>query len=312
MLRYFFEIGGDSTLFDGLYIAGNRELCEKWMGQYPVISISLKDVKGDSYALSKHLLALAVQKEAARFSFLLSSDGLDEDDRKTYRTLKTLADNGTPDDFTVMTSLGKLSVLLQKHYGREVIILIDEYDVPLDNAFEKGFYEGMVNLIRVFMSSALKTNTALKKAFLTGCLRISRESIFTGLNNLKIYSISDHPFDEAFGFEDGEVRKLLSDYDLSSRYDIVREWYDGYVFGDSDVYCPWDVLNYVQDALSRASSRPQSYWSNSGSNSFLRTLLLKADYTTRAEIETLIEGGSLNYLAPEERGILVPASQTPV
>lgn len=294
MLKSFFDIGTDKALFDGLYISGNKELCDEYMGKYPVIFLSLKGVEGLTYEEAFEAFVRIMGKEVNRVSFLADSDKLTQIEREQYKGL-TIMKNGRLafDKEKLISSLQLLSQLLYKHYGKKVVILIDEYDVPLDKAFQNGYYKEMVSLIRGLFGQALKTNEFLQFAVLTGCLRISKESIFTGLNNFKVMSITDSRFDEQFGFTDSEVKKLLSDYGMDSHFDEVKEWYDGYHFGKADVYCPWDVINHVDHLRDDGDAKPQTYWINSSGNSLVRRLINRADSSTKDEIERLIAGESI-------------------
>ena len=294
MLKSFFDIGTDKALFDGLYISGNKELCDEYMGKYPVIFLSLKGVEGLTYEEAFEAFARIMGKEVNRVSFLADSDKLTQIEREQYKGL-TIMKNGRLafDKEKLISSLQLLSQLLYKHYGKKVVILIDEYDVPLDKAFQNGYYNEMVSLIRGLFGQALKTNEFLQFAVLTGCLRISKESIFTGLNNFKVMSITDSRFDEQFGFTDEEVRKLLSDYGMDSHFDEVKEWYDGYHFGRADVYCPWDVINHADHLRDDSDAKPQTYWINSSGNSLVRRLINRADSSTKDEIERLIAGEAI-------------------
>ena len=294
MLKSFFDIGTDEALFDGLYISGNRELCDEYMGKYPVIFLSLKGVEGLTYEEAFEAFVRIMGKEVNRVSFLADSDKLTQIEREQYKGL-TIMKNGRLafDKEKLISSLQLLSQLLYKHYGKKTVILIDEYDVPLDKAFQNGYYNEMVSLIRGLFGQALKTNEFLQFAVLTGCLRISKESIFTGLNNFKVMSITDSRFDEQFGFTDEEVRKLLSDYGMDSHFDEVKEWYDGYHFGRADVYCPWDVINHVDHLRDDGDAKPQTYWINSSGNSLVRRLINRADSSTKDEIERLIAGEAI-------------------
>ena len=295
MLRAFFEIGGNREIFDGLRIAEETTLCEQYMGRFPVISISLKDVEGDDFAAARSMLCSVIGSEALRFQFLTGSGRLTENEKEMYRQL-TVIDGGSDGVFAmseaVLTaSLKTLSMLLHKHYGSRVIILIDEYDVPLAKANEKGYYEQMVTLLRKMFGNVLKTNDHLYFAVLTGCLRIAKESIFTGLNNMKVMTISDVQYDEYFGFTDEEVRALLRYYEISDAYDIMKEWYDGYHFGDTDIYCPWDVICYCDKLRSDRAAAPGNYWSNTSSNDIVRHFIDMADAgAAKHEIERLIAG----------------------
>ena len=291
MLKSFFETGADPALLEGLYISGNRKLCEEHMGKYPVIFLSLKNVEGLNFEAAKYQMIELVAKEAGRFDFLTQSENLTESDKSRYRTLTTFL-NGryAMDEDLLYGSLQTLSELLYKHYGKKTVILIDEYDVPLDKAFQHGYYREMAALIRAMFGKALKTNDALEFAVLTGCLRVSKESIFTGLNNFKILSIADSRFDEQFGFTDQEVRELLAFYHVEDRFEETKEWYDGYHFGNVDVYCPWDVINHVDWIKDDPKARPEAYWINTSGNDLVKRFVDKASKTTRNEIERLIAG----------------------
>ena len=292
MLRSFFEIGTDKSLFDGLYISGNKALCDEHMGKYPVIFLSLKSVEGRSFDDARYMITELIGIEAERFSFLEDSEYLSENEKKRYKAIIALKDGtNAMDEKALVSSLQILSQLLYKHFGQKTVILIDEYDVPLDKAFQNGYYKEMVSLIRGLFGKALKTNEFLQFAVLTGCLRVSKESIFTGLNNFEINSIVDIDHDEQFGFTDDEVMKLLSDYDRSERYPDVKEWYDGYHFGNADIYCPWDVINFAKKLVSNPTARPSAFWINSSGNDMVKRFVDKADQTTRDEIEKLVAGG---------------------
>ena len=294
MLKCFFEIGADETLFNGLYISGNRQLCEEHMGKYPVIFLSLKNVEGLTFENAKYQMAELVGREAERFGFLKQSERLSENDKEVYLAL-TRKVNGkyVIDDDILYASLQTLSEMLYKHYGKKTVILIDEYDVPLDKAFGHGYYREMVALIRAVFGKALKTNFALEFAVLTGCLRVSKESIFTGLNNFKILSVTDTRFDEQFGFTDKEVKELLAYYHIENRFEETKRWYDGYHFGDADVYCPWDVINHVDRLCGEPDAKPQSYWINTSGNGLVKRFIDKANKTTRDEIERLVSGETI-------------------
>lgn len=297
MLKCFFEIGGKKELFEGLKIAQEKELCEKYMGKFPVISISLKSVDGLNYETATAALRSVIGDEAARFGFLEESRNLSADEKASYLRLVNV-DLSSEADYTMSDaaltgSLKTLSRLLAKHYGRNTILLIDEYDVPLDKAFQSGYYDQMVSLIRNMLGNVLKTNDSLYFAVLTGCLRISKESIFTGLNNLKIHTVSDARYDEYFGFTDEDVDELLGFYELTAYKDVIREWYDGYLFGKINVYCPWDVINYCDELLADPTVPPKNYWANTSGNSLILRLLQKADQTTKDQIEELINGGTI-------------------
>ena len=292
MLKSFFEIGTDKSLFDGLYISGNKELCDEYMGKYPVIFLSFKGVEGLTYDEAFDAFVRVIGKEISRVSFLADSDKLTMLEREQYKGLTIIEDGSFVfSKDKLISSLQLLSQMLYKHYGQKVVILIDEYDVPLDKAFQNGYYKEMVSLIRGLFGQALKTNEFLQFAVLTGCLRVSKESIFTGLNNFEINSIVDIDHDEQFGFTDDEVMKLLLDYDRSERYPDVKEWYDGYHFGNADIYCPWDVINFAKKLVSDPSARPSAFWINSSGNDMVRRFVDKSDQTTRDEIEKLVAGG---------------------
>ncbi len=302
MLKYFFEYGSNAALFEGLEIAKERELCEKYMGQFPVISISLKGVEGRSFEAAKEMLRALIGREALRFGFLSGYEQFTVEEKKAYAGLTGMDDRGdyTMSDRMLAESLLLLSQLLHKYYGRKVIILIDEYDVPLDKAYRAGYYDEMVQLVRMLFHQALKTNDSLQFAVLTGCLRISKESIFTGLNNPNIMSVMDVQFEEFFGFTDMEVRDLLAFYGLTGFYHIVKEWYDGYRFGSINIYCPWDVINYCYALRVNPSARPQNYWANTGSNDIIRRFIQKAKSSTRSELEILLAGGSVRKYIRQE------------
>ena len=290
MLKCFFEIGTDKSLFDGLAVSKEKALCETYMGKYPVVFVSLKGVDGLTFETAYRALCSIIRREALRLEFLLDSDKLTENEKKSLNRILT----GEYDDQDIRDSLQMLCTLLEKHYGQKPILLIDEYDVPLDKAYYHGYYAQMIDLIRAMFQSALKTNSSLFFAVLTGCLRVSKESIFTGLNNLMVHSISDVSFDEYFGFTDEEVRKLLADYGLEDHYEETRAWYDGYRFGEQDVYCPWDVLNYVYALRFNPQAQPKAYWINTSGNDMVRRLIEKgSDGTEQLEIERLIEGETI-------------------
>ena len=290
MLKCFFEIGTDKSLFDGLRVSEEKELCEKYMGKYPVVFISLKDVDGLTFEDAYDMLREIIRKECVRLQFLMDSDALTDAEKEPMKRLL----GNRPERVDIKNSLALLCSLLEKHYGQKPILLIDEYDVPLDKAYYHGYYAQMIDLIRAMFQSALKTNSSLFFAVLTGCLRVSKESIFTGLNNLMVHSISDVSFDEYFGFTDEEVRKLLADYGLEDHYEETRAWYDGYRFGEQDVYCPWDVLNYVYALRFNPQAQPKAYWINTSGNDMVRRLIEKgSDGTEQLEIERLIEGETI-------------------
>ncbi len=297
MLKCFFEIGTDKSLFDGLAVSKEKALCETYMGKYPVVFVSLKGVDGLTFETAYRALCSIIRREALRLEFLLDSDKLTENEKKSLNRILT----GEYDDQDIRDSLQMLCTLLEKHYGQKPILLIDEYDVPLDKAYYHGYYPQMIDLIRAMFQSALKTNSSLFFAVLTGCLRVSKESIFTGLNNLMVHSISDPSFDEYFGFTDEEVGKMLSDYGLEAHHQEAREWYDGYRFGGQDVYCPWDVINYVYALRVDPQAEPKAYWLNTSGNAMVRELISKsADGTTQMEIERLIEGETITKTLNEQ------------
>lgn len=292
MLKSFFEIGTDPSLFDGLYISKNQDLCKQHLGQYPVVFLSLKGVEGLSFSEARRRCIQLIKREAERFYVLKDSQRLLDIDKKRYRELLEMKDRPEEVDI-IMSSIKTLSDLLYKHYRKKAVILIDEYDVPLDKAFQYGYYREMLHFIRGLLGEVLKTNDSLAFAVLTGCLRISKESIFTGLNNFKILSITDTRFDEQFGFTDTEVRTLLSDYQMEDRFAEVKEWYDGYHFGNADVYCPWDVVNFVDRAKDDREARPEAYWINTSGNDLVKRFIDKANKTTKSEIERLINGEAI-------------------
>lgn len=298
MLKNFFEIGNDPSLFDELAISREKEICEQYMGEYPVISISLKTVEGLTYEEALGSMKTVIGDEAGRFDFLETSEKLSDVEKNAYHQIyKNEIDGKTKysiENSILEDSLKTLTSLLSKHYGKDVIVLIDEYDVPLNKAYENGYYDQMVNLIRKMFNAGLKTNDHLYFGVLTGCLRISKESIFTGFNNLKVYSLSDPRFDSFFGFTEKEVDELLSYYGLSECKDKFRDWYDGYLFGNTHVYCPWDVLNYCDLLVCDATKEPDNYWANSSGNELIALLLKKANMETRHELEQLM-GGSTVY-----------------
>ncbi|MCJ7847496.1 MAG: AAA family ATPase [Blautia sp.] len=287
MLKCFFEPESDKNIFEDLEIGRDRELCEKYMGKFPVISVSLKGINADSYEKACRMAAQIINGEARRLQYLLESNQLTQYDKDAFSVL--LRDD--MDEPSLCYSLKTLSELLQKHHDSKVILLIDEYDVPLAKAFEQGFYDQMVLLIRNLFEQVLKTNSSLQFAVLSGCMRISKESIFTGLNNLRVLSVADVDFDEYYGFTDEEVRNLLEYYQLSSSYGTIKEWYDGYRFGSVEVYCPWDVICYCSKLRTDRDARPENYWSNTSSNDAVRHFLQESDKgTTKREIERLVAG----------------------
>ena len=294
MLKSFFEIGTDKALFEGLYISKNQELCEEYMGKYPVVFLSLKGVEGLTFEEARAYLCELIINETRRFKFLLNSERLDNDEKNMYHELLSLQEEkDSVLAAKLKLSLKKISELLYKHYGQKVIFLIDEYDVPLDKAFQHGYYKKMVSLIRGVFGEVLKTNDFLMFAVLTGCLRVSKESIFTGLNNFKVYSADDIRYDEEFGFTNEDVKKILSDYNQQDHFLEVKEWYDGYHFGNADIYCPWDVINYMDDLMSNPKAKPKAYWINSSGNDLVKRFIDKADTTTKDEVEQLISGNAV-------------------
>lgn len=294
MLKCFFEINCEKALFDGMDILEEKELCKRYMGKFPVISISLKGVDGLNYQQAYAALRRLIGNEALRFYYLSDSPELLPDEKKTYQALIHVKDGKfTMDDEMLVDSLRTLSQLLSKHFSQKVILLIDEYDVPLDKAFQTGYYDEMIVLIRNLFSNALKTNEFLQFAVLTGCLRVSKDSIFTGLNNLKVHTITDVRYDQYFGFTEEEVNEMLAFYGLESYQDIIRDWYDGYRFGKVSLYCPWDVLNYCDELLADEEAEPENYWANTSENDMVRRFIDKADKNTKNEIEQLVNGGTI-------------------
>lgn len=295
MLKSFFEIGCDPSLFHGLEISEMTTLCETYMGQFPVISLTLKNAAGLTYQDAYAALRREIGNEARRFDFLMTSSQLDAGDKEMYAALTRIKDGSyAMSDEMFADSLRTLTGLLARHYGRKVILLIDEYDVPLDKSFQGGYYTEMVSLIRSLLGNVLKTNPDLHFAVLTGCLRIAKESIFTGLNNMKVFSISDEDCDSYFGFTDKEVKEILAYYGLDDKYETIKDWYDGYQFGDAEVYCPWDVMNYVDRLQSRNTLLPQNYWVNTSGNDAVRYLIQKmGDGVLKSEIESLVAGDTV-------------------
>lgn len=295
MLKYFFEIDSDTTLFNGLRVSKETKLCDEYMGKFPVISISLKGVSGTNFDEAKAMLREIIGNEALRFESLFGENDLSETEYQQYKKLITLDEGGAfaMSDQLLKNSLLILSRFLKKHYKQNVIILIDEYDVPLEKAYQSGYYDAMTELIRGLFGQALKTNDSLYFAVLTGCLRISKESIFTGLNNFNVYTIKDVQYNEYFGFTDTEVRKMLEYYGFTERYDMIKEWYDGYQFGGLGIYCPWDVVSCCHAMKMNPSVRPQNYWINTSSNDIIRKFISQANSVTKSEIELLIDGGSI-------------------
>lgn len=304
MLKSFFEVGGDPALFDGLQISQEKELFAKYQGKFPVISISLKGVDGRSFFSASAALRTIIGSEAMRFQFLKESEKLSNEEKEAYRRLIQIGSGEgglyAMTEEVAAVSLKVLSQLLAKHCGQKAILLVDECDVPLDKAFQAGYYEEMVDLIRNLLGNVLKTNDSLFFAVLTGCLRISKESIFTGLNNLKVHTISDVRYDEFFGFTDADVEELLEYYGTSAYKEAVRSWYDGYRFGDTDVYCPWDVINYCDELLVDPSALPKNYWANTSGNDLIRRLLRQANLSVKDEVEELLGGGQVTKRVKQE------------
>lgn len=305
MLKYFFEIGSDKSLFDGLAISKEEALCRDYMGKFPVISVSFKGANGDNFATARAMMSSIIETEAMRFDFLLESNVLSEQEKRRYEQLIYVEEPGKEpyvmSDAILAGSLKLLSQLLCKHYGQKVVILIDEYDVPLAKAFDMGYYDQMINLLRNMFGEALKTNDSLQFAVLTGCLRVSKESIFTGLNNLRVLSVTSVLFDEHFGFTDDEVKELLNAYGLSASYQVVKDWYDGYHFGNADIYCPWDVICYCDELRADGLAQPKNYWINTSGNDAVRHFIQMADgESVKREIERLIEGEAVRKEIYEE------------
>ena len=297
MLQYFFEYGCDPMLFNGLRIMQDKEICKKYMGKFPVVSVSLKDVDANCYKTARGLLCVIIGREATKFQFLMESDKLTSQEKARYQKLINAGKLDEPDfpmpDEVLISSLRTLTELLYKHYGEQVILLIDEYDVPLDKAQQSGYYDDMVTLIRTLFGQALKTNPNLYFAVLTGCLRIAKESIFTGLNSLKVFSVTNVQYGEQFGFSDREVREMLEYYGFDKKYELIKAWYDGYHFGDMDIYCPWDVINYIDLLHVEPDASPYAFWVNTSGNEIIKKFLQKASAGTKRELEQLIAGKSV-------------------
>ena len=295
MLQSFLEIGCDKSLFNGLKVSREKELCEEYMGKFPVISLTLKNVEGLNFESARKSLKNTLGMEAWRLSALAESSRLTEEEKNSYKALAVVDDHGDfkMSDATMEKALLILTVLLEKHYEKKAVLLIDEYDVPLDKAFQYGYYDEMVSLIRNMFGNVLKTNSSLFFAVLTGCLRITKESIFTGLNNFNVFSITSVQFDEFFGFTDDEVAEMLKYFGLSDYHETIREWYDGYQFGKKAVYCPWDVISYCKNLCADPEALPEDYWSNTSSNSIVRRFIDKSNKQTKDEIEQLIAGESI-------------------
>ncbi len=297
MLQYFFEYGCDPMLFNGLQIMQDKEICKKYMGKFPVVSVSLKDVDANCYRTARGLLCVIIGREATKFQFLMESDKLTSQEKARYQKLINAGKLDEPDfpmpDEVLISSLRTLTELLYKHYSEQIILLIDEYDVPLDKAQQSGYYDDMVTLIRTLFGQALKTNPNLYFAVLTGCLRIAKESIFTGLNSLKVFSVTNVQYGEQFGFSDREVREMLEYYGFEEKYELIKAWYDGYHFGDMDVYCPWDVINYIDLMRVEPDASPYAFWVNTSGNEIIKKFLQKASAGTKRELEQLIAGKSV-------------------
>ena len=289
MLKYFFEIGNDQAIFEGLEISKDKELCDQYQGKFPVISVSLKGAKAGNYEDAKAMMKYIMAAESRRLYDRMSEDKLSEKQKEQMKSL--MSDNMK--DTELMTALWILSSILKEYYGKKVIILIDEYDVPLDKAFENNYYNEMIILLRNMLEQSLKTNDNLYMAVLTGCLRIARESIFTGLNNFNIFSITDQYFDEYFGFTDKEVKEILQYYKVPEAFEQTKKWYDGYRFGNTDIYCPWDVINHCRALKVEPDATPQPYWINTSGNYIVKRFIEKANQQTRREIEQLIEGKAI-------------------
>ena len=297
MLQYFFEYGCDPMLFNGLQIMQDKEICKKYMGKFPVVSVSLKDVDANYYKTARGLLCVIIGREATKFQFLMESDKLTSQEKARYQKLINAGKLDEPDfpmpDEVLISSLRTLTELLYKHYSEQIILLIDEYDVPLDKAQQSGYYDDMVTLIRTLFGQALKTNPNLYFAVLTGCLRIAKESIFTGLNSLKVFSVTNVQYGEQFGFSDREVREMLEYYGFEEKYELIKAWYDGYHFGDMDIYCPWDVINYIDLLHVEPDASPYAFWVNTSGNEIIKKFLQKASAGTKRELEQLIAGKSV-------------------
>ena len=297
MLQYFFEYGCDPMLFNGLQIMQDKEICKKYMGKFPVVSVSLKDVDANCYKTARGLLCVIIGREATKFQFLMESDKLTSQEKARYQKLINAGKLDEPDfpmpDEVLISSLRTLTELLYKHYSEQIILLIDEYDVPLDKAQQSGYYDDMVTLIRTLFGQALKTNPNLYFAVLTGCLRIAKESIFTGLNSLKVFSVTNVQYGEQFGFSDREVREMLEYYGFDKKYELIKAWYDGYHFGDMDIYCPWDVINYIDLLHVEPDASPYAFWVNTSGNEIIKKFLQKAYAGTKRELEQLIAGKSV-------------------
>lgn len=304
MLQYFFEYGCDRTLFDGLEISREKNYCDSYMGKFPVVSITLKDVCDLNYDGAKNMLRCIIGDEAMRFYFLSESEKLSPEEKEQYRQMiapdTSMRQKYAMSDNLLVDSLNTLCKFLYKHYDQKPILLIDEYDVPLDKAQRYGYYEEMTTLIRSLFARALKSNGCLQFAVLTGCLRIAKESIFTGLNNLRVFSIINNDFDEHFGFSDEEVMAMLDYYGVSSKFDVAKAWYDGYRFGDSDVYCPWDVINYCAELRNDPDAFPMAFWINTSGNDIIRNFINRAAPQTRQELELLVNGESVVHSVSQE------------
>ena len=289
-LKCFFEIGADPSLFEGLAISRERELCEQHLGKYPVVFVSLKSVDAANFTRAREQMGSVIARAAERLDFLAISEKLTDEDKDSFRALR----HYSMTEQAMTDGLWTLCRLLEKHYGRKTVLLIDEYDVPLQKAFYAGYYDEMVGLIRNMFAQALKTNNSLERAVLTGCLRISKESIFTGMNNLQVFTVADSAFSDCFGFTDAEVRNLMDYYGLTEAYESAKEWYDGYRFGEEEIYCPWDMVNYIYDLLFNPSDTPRNFWANSSSNDAVREFVRQMDAgSARRELQVLADGGTV-------------------
>ena len=289
MLKTFFEIGQDASLFDGLTISSHSDICEKYQNKYPVVFISLKGATGSTYEKANSMIKQLVAEEYQRHSYLADSDILDSIEKDQFNRIRSISLN----EGDLENSLRTLTRLLCKHHNQKVILLIDEYDVPLDKSFLNGYYDDMVSFIRIFLGEALKTNDNTEFAIVTGCIRISKESIFTGVNNFKVFSINDTRFSDYFGFTNDEVREMLSYYGIIDKYETTKAWYDGYLFGKTEIYCPWDVLNHCDTVVNTDDIEPQAYWINSSGNDIIRKFIEMANSTTKSELELLIAGNTV-------------------
>ena len=301
MMYEFFRIGGNPELFKNLKISQNKTLCEEWQNKFPTIFITLKGVEGNNFEQARRKLMELIYETASLFKFLYESNKLDTEDKEKYRQLLNIEKYEKEKQIELITSSYKiLSNLLYKHYGKKTIFLIDEYDVPLDKAENNGYFKEMISLIRGMFNNAFKTNPYLEMAILTGCLRISKESIFTGMNNFKVFSISDEQASEFFGFTEKEVKEMFDYYNVSSRFDDAKKWYDGYVFGKQEVYCPWDAILFCDSLRTDINVFPRTYWANTSGNSILKRFLKEAKDSTKQELEELVAGGIVSKKIKQE------------